>query len=695
MGLCPSLKGRKGGRSFVRPSSWARSGNRPFENTASRVEGRHAIRAPSTSLLILRLFLYDARMAAITLHNVGRQFGTQVVLRNVSLELQSSQIAGLVGDNGTGKTTLLKLINRDLKPDTGTITHERGLEIGFLKQEPEISLDRTLHDEVGSVFAELMALENKLHALSEEIAALHDDPKLAERMETYDRINARFIAAGGHTFETRLHEILGGLGFAPVDYARPLSVFSGGQKCRAALAKLLLGKRSFLLLDEPTNHLDIDATRWVEKFLAGHKGGALIISHDRYLLDRLCDRIIEVDRTRVTSYPGNYTNYVQTRKLRMVTKQRDFDKDTEFIRKEQAFIAKHLAGQRTKEAKGRRTRLERRLKAGEFVTESPTQTRTAKIAFRETSAQTGVVLRADELCMAYGDNTLFTNLTFQVHAGQCFGVTGPNGCGKTTLLKIGLAQFAPTAGSIALDPKLRVGYYSQEHQDLDPERTVVDEIRAAGIEFSEQDARSVLARFLFTGDDVFKPLGRLSGGEQSRVRLATLILNAPDILILDEPTNHLDIRSREALEDALKGFPGTIVVVSHDRYFLDRLVDRLLVMRSDRCVVYEGNYSYYVEQIEKQRERGAPPDRKKRKRQDSLRQQAKSSPSPFDRLSIDELEELVVQHETALAKLHERFGDPSVYKDPSVLEELQEQTEALDRELAEVDAAWQERVDSQ
>ncbi|MEE9294360.1 MAG: ABC-F family ATP-binding cassette domain-containing protein [Phycisphaerae bacterium] len=633
-------------------------------------------------------------MAAVTLQDVCRQFGTQVVLQDVSLELQAGQITGLVGDNGSGKTTLLRLINGDLKPDTGTITRERGLEIGFLKQEPEASPHQTLHDEVVSAFAEVLELEDKLHALSEEMAVLHEDPKLPELMESYQRVSARFIAAGGHTFETRVHEILGGLGFAPVDYAKPVSILSGGQKCRAALAKLLLCKGSFLLLDEPTNHLDIDAARWLEKFLAGHKGGAVVISHDRYLLDRVCQRIIEVDRTKVTSYPGNYTNYAETRQLRRLTQQREFDQAAEFIRSETEFIAKHIAGQRTKEAQGRRTRLQRRLKAGELTTEPPGKTRSAKIAFRETIAHTGIVLRADDLCMAFGDNALFKGLTFQVHGGQNFGITGPNGCGKTTLLRTGLGQLAPTSGSITLDPKLRVGYYCQEPVELDPERTAVDEIRTACSGLSELDARSLLARFLFTGDAVFKPLGRLSGGEQSRIRLLKLILDSPDILILDEPTNHLDIRSCEALEDALREFPGTIVVVSHDRYLLDGLVDRLLVMRSDGCTVFEGNYSFYVEQIEKQRKLGKPSNRKKTKDRGSIRRKP-SSPSLYDRLSIDEIEELVVQHETALAELHDRFGDPSVYKNPEMLQELQEQTEALEQQLAAVDAAWQERVDLQ
>ncbi|NOS99286.1 MAG: ABC-F family ATP-binding cassette domain-containing protein [Phycisphaerales bacterium] len=632
-------------------------------------------------------------MAAITLHNVVKQFGTQIVIRDVSLDLHAGQITGLVGDNGAGKTTLLKLISGDLQPDLGNVVRERGLEIGVLRQEPDISLERTLHDEVGSVFTDLLALEHKLHAVADEMAALHDDPRLPELMETYHRLEARFVAAGGHTFETRIHEILGGLGFSPADYTKQVAIFSGGQKCRVALAKLLLRNRTYLLLDEPTNHLDIDATRWLEKFLAGHKGGAVIISHDRYLLDRLCERIIEVNRTQATSYSGNYTRYAETRDVQMLTEQREFVKDAEFIRKERAFIAKHLAGQRSQEAKGRRTRLERRLKAGEFTTATRAESRTARIGFQETRAQTGVILRAETLAMAYGAHRLFQDLSFHIHGGTRFGITGPNGCGKTTLLKIILGEIAPTAGSVTLDRKLQVGYYGQEHVAFDPERSVVDEVRETCGVFSEAEARSLLARFLFTGDDVFKPLGKLSGGEMSRVRLIKLILTSPDMLVLDEPTNHLDIRSREALEGALREFPGTIVVVSHDRYFLDGLVDRLLVMRPDGYAVYEGNYTFYVQSVETQRRPAEPVVRAKPKRLKSAGPKP-SSKSRFDRLSVDELEALVVRHETALAALQERFGDPGVYKDPNLLEELQEETDALERELAEVDAAWQGRVDA-
>jgi len=637
-------------------------------------------------------------MAAIAVQCVTRQFGTQVVLENVSLELRSGETVGLVGANGAGKTTLFRLIAGELLPDTGTVTCSRDLEIGFLRQEPDVSFERTLHDEVGSAFADLLALENRLHDVSNEIAARADDPKLPEVMQRYERLNAKFIASGGHTFEARLNEILGGLGFSPGDYSRPMSKMSGGQKCRAALAKVLLQGRSFLLLDEPTNHLDIDAVRWLEKFLTGHHGGAVVVSHDRYLLDRLCDRIVEVDRGRITSFSGNYTNYVKTKEIRLLTQEREYEKDKEFIEKEQAFIAKHIARQRSKEARGRRTRLQRRLKAGEFVTEKPTAKRTAKISFKKTEAREGTVLRCDELCMSYNANVLFTDLTLQVRTGERFGITGPNGTGKTTLLKIILGQVGATGGEFTLDGGLTIGYYAQENVDLDVDRTVVDEIRAAQPGLTEQDARSYLGRYLLTGEDAFKTLGMLSGGEQSRVRLATLILQEPQLLILDEPTNHLDIPSREALEEALYGFGGTIIVVSHDRYFLDRIVDRLLVIRRGNHAVYDGSYSYYIEQVERQKadSRGkTPASPKKDKSRNAAGGKKKSEPSPYDRLSIDELEKMVIEREAKLAELHERFADSAVYKDPDTLADLREEVEAVESDLAEVDAAWQQRAELQ
>ncbi len=665
-------------------------------------------------------------MAVVVVFGITKQFGTQVVLQSVSLELRSGETVGLIGANGAGKTTLFRLIAGECQPDLGTITRARGLEIGYLKQEPEVSLTRTLHEEVGSVFADLLQLEQKLHAISEQMAAVSDQVRLKDLMASYDRVNGRFIAAGGHTFETRLNEIVGGLGFTQADHHLPMAVLSGGQKSRTALAKLLLQDRQLLLLDEPTNHLDIDAVRFLEKFLSGHRGGAVIISHDRYLLDRLCDRILEVERGEVSSFPGNYSNYAKTKEVRLLTRQRQFEKDQDFIEKERAFIAKHLAGQRTKEAQGRRTRLKRRMDAGEFVTDAPQTRRSTRLAFGRTETKGGTVLRCDELGMRYGDNVLFTDLTCQVFAGDSFGITGPNGTGKSTLLKIILSEISPYEGTVTLDTGRTVGYYAQEAVELDPERTVLDEIRAHRPELTEERARTMLGSYMFTGQDVFKKLKMLSGGEQSRVRLASLILADPEILILDEPTNHLDIPSCEVLEEALLNFGGTIIVVSHDRYFLDRIVDRLMVIRRGGHAIYNGNYSFYIEQVERQRvaarprrdrlpftsrsdvkgegtctprrnrkSKGGAASRKRLGKQADHRKDSKSKTSPHDRLSIEELEKLVIEREVELSLLHERFGDQAVCKDQDALAELQEQADALSAELAELDTAWQERVDAQ
>lgn len=636
-------------------------------------------------------------MAAITVQNVTKQFGTHRVLENVSLDLHPKETVGLIGANGSGKTTLFRIIAGELAPDPGTVTRSKVVDVGFLRQEPNLSAERTLRAEVGEAFVDLVEMETLMHDLCERMGTVDGDV-LTALMDRYERVNAHFIASGGQTFETQLNEILGGLGFSPVEYDQPIAQLSGGQKCRAALAKVLLKGSSFLLLDEPTNHLDIDAVRWLEKFLAAHRGGAVVVSHDRYLLDRVCDRIVEIENRRVSSYPGNYSNFVKTKAMRELSQQRRFVEDQAFIKKERDFIAKHIAGQRSAEAKGRRKRLERQLAAGEFTTETPSSRRSVKLGFAAAREKTGSIIQCDELTMRFGEKTLFTGVTLRVQAGQRLGITGPNGTGKTTLLRIILGELAATSGTVTFDSNLQVSYYAQDHQDLDPDQSMVDEIRAARPEFSEQDARSYLARFLFTGEDVFKPLGALSGGEQSRVRLAKLILRQADVLILDEPTNHLDIPACEALEQALSEFSGTILVVSHDRYFLDRLADRMLVLRRDGHGLYDGNYSDYIQQIERERSgsqpRRADTTRKKAKRAPKTSTGAASGPSPYDRMSVPEIEALLIERETELATLHERFGDSTVYKDPDVLADLREQSESLEQEIASIDAAWQQRADA-
>ncbi|MCC7292858.1 MAG: ABC-F family ATP-binding cassette domain-containing protein [Phycisphaerales bacterium] len=665
-------------------------------------------------------------MGVISIQNVTRQFGQCVVLSDLSLELGDREIVGLVGPNGAGKTTLFRLITGQLAPDLGTVTRARGLEVGYLSQEPELNLANSLHDEVAEVFTELLDIEHRMHDVSERLALLEHGPQQQELLEQYDRLHARFEAAGGYKIEARVGEILGGLGFEPADNALPLSALSGGQKCRAALAKLLLRERGFLLLDEPTNHLDIDAVRWLEKFLKGHDGGVVVISHDRYLLDRLADRIVEIDRGRAHSYPGNYSSYHQAREMRRLTLDRQYEKDREFIEKERDFIARFLAGQRSKEAQGRRTRLERRLAAGEFVTERPAHRQRVRLRFTETRAKGGEILRVEDLGKSYGEKRLFAGLNLQVAAGLRLGITGPNGTGKSTLLKILLEVVPQDEGTVRWDSKLAIGYYAQESAELDPSRTIMEEIRADQPHLSEQHVRNHLGAFLFTGEDVFKPLGKLSGGEQSRVRLIKLILSNPDVLVLDEPTNHLDIPSREALEEALADYPGTIIAVSHDRYFLDRIVERLLVMRPEGHRLFAGNYTTYIETLESEQAKAAqaaqeaedatPRATPSDKRRDGAAQRggSKGEPPPsatreelrrddplardrarYDSISIEAIEIKIYEHEQELTRLGERFSDPSVYRDAEKVEELQESIEAIKHELTVLQSAWDERAEYQ
>lgn len=635
-------------------------------------------------------------MGTIRVQNVTVQFGGQIVLEEASLDLTSGEIVGIVGPNGAGKTTLFRLITGQLHPDIGTVTCSRGLEVGYLAQEPQIAMQNTLHDEVLSAFARVLKLEQRQQALSEQIAAAHQGPDLAELMDQYDRVTAEFTAAGGYAYEQRLNEILGGLGFTEADRSLPMSSLSGGQKCRAALAKLLLQDSTYLLLDEPTNHLDIDAVRWLEKFLAGHHGGAAIVSHDRYLLDRLAQRVVEVDRRKIKSYPGNYSNYVHVKHLRELTQERQYEQDKAFIEKERDYIARNIYAQRHQQAQGRLKRLERRLSDGEFVLEKPSARKNIKLNFDTTVDEGRIILDVVDTSKQFGDKVLFRNLSLQLTAGQRLGITGPNGTGKTTLLKIILGLLPADEGNIDLDSKSIVGYYAQEGSGLNSNTTVIGEILAARPDFDEKIARSFLARFLFRGDDVFKRIDKLSGGEQSRVRLAKLILEQPNVLILDEPTNHLDIPSREALEEALDDFPGTIITVSHDRYFLDRIVQKLLVLRPSTHSLHLGNYSDYIREIEETaKTKTAVVERentKEKKRSPKLIQQQRKR-SRYDRMTLDELELFIIEREERLADLQARFSDPQVYRDGAAVNRIREEFDTLKAELTEAEAVWVRRAE--
>jgi ATP-binding cassette subfamily F protein 3 len=638
-------------------------------------------------------------MGSVSLRGIHHQYGAQIVLDDVRFEARSGEIVALVGPNGAGKTTLLRIIGGMLEPQRGEIKRSRGLRIGYLAQEPELDPDRSLRAEINTAFAHIDALERELHDVSDAIAACRDDTEHAALLARYDRLHARIEAAGGYQRTERIGEVVHGLGFTESDLDLPVAVLSGGQKCRAALAKLLLAGDDLLLLDEPTNHLDIDAVHWLERFLERHRGGAVIVSHDRYLLDRLAQRIVEVDRTRIREYSGNYSNYVATKARDALTRERQRVKDTEFVRKERDFIARHLAGQRTKEAKGRRARLQRRLADGEFVLEKQAADPSLRMAFDQVAVLSGPVVRVDDLTMGFGEKQLFADLGLQVPAGNVLGITGPNGTGKTTLLHILRDALAPRAGEVSWHAHAQIGYFAQEAQPSHDPHPVLEALRAEHPQLDEQRARDLLAQFGFRGSAVFKAVAQLSGGEHSRLRLLMLLLEAPNVLVLDEPTNHLDATAREALEEALTGYPGTIIAVSHDRYFLDRLVDQLLVLRPDEHELHAGNYSSYItardDRLSAERARAKAASEVRVKKKPTA--DANSKPArnrAYDALPVEEIEALIEAREERLTALNTRFAEAEVYRNPDRLAELHAEVAEVKQELAELETAWDERADA-
>jgi ATP-binding cassette subfamily F protein 3 len=637
-------------------------------------------------------------MGSVSLHNVSHQFGGQIVLSDITCDVRTGETVGLVGPNGAGKTTLLRIIAGMLVPETGRVTRSRDLRIGYLAQEPLLDLSRTLREEVATAFAHVHALEDELHTVSDAMAQTGDGDERRALMRAYDRLHAQIETAGGYRQSERIGEVLGGLGFSIDDLELPVRVLSGGQKCRAALAKLLLLDDDLLLLDEPTNHLDIDAVRFLERFLAGHRGGALIVSHDRYLLDRLAQRIIEVARTQVRAFSGNYSTYAESKERERLTLERQRDQDAAFIRKERGFIAQHLAGQRTREAKGRRKRLERRLAAGEFVLEAPGIPPALRLAFDDVESLGGTIIRADGLTKGFTNQPLFTDLTLSIDAGGSCGVTGPNGVGKTTLLRVLCGELPADAGECFIHPRARVGYFAQEAVSPRDAQTVVETVLHAHPGLGEQRCRDLLARFGFRGDAAFKTRAQLSGGEHSRLRLLLLLLEAPNVLLLDEPTNHLDADAREALEAALADYPGTVLAISHDRYFLDRLVDQLLVLRPGDHERHAGNYSSYIREFEARRsefrsERKAAGARTDRRAPEKKPVTPERPTARYDALSNEEIEDLIVEREHLIAELNSRFSDAGTYRSAEAVQKLHAALAAEREALAVLEAAWEERAD--
>lgn len=535
-------------------------------------------------------------MAMIKVVGLSKAFGSETIFKNVTFTVAEGQRVGLVGRNGAGKSTLLRCVMGTLEADSGSVSVTDQATIGYVQQSIDFGAP-TLREVVETAWEDVRRIEHELEDLTKRMGRT-SDPALLER---YAKLEDRFERLGGYAYETMTRRIMIGLGFTEADWDRAANDFSGGQKTRINLARALVRRPDFLLLDEPTNHLDIAMTEWLEDFLRSYRGGILLVSHDRYFLDAVTTDILDLEQHQVTSYRGNYSAFSKKKSARFYADLRAYEKQQEEIAQTEAYIRKYKAGIKAKQARGRQSQLNRLERLQKPVTET-----TLAFSFRPATGTAERVLDVQELAAAYGDRTIFKDISFLLRRGDTVGIIGPNGIGKSTLLSVITGEKTPAHGTVTFGNRVALGYYSQEHTNLHPNRTVLEEVMQE-YGCGEDDARHILGGFLFRGDDVYRLVGQLSGGEQARLALLLLLLEEPNVLILDEPTNHLDIPTREMIEDALLEFGGTYLVVSHDRYLLDRLVQRTLSFEDGTFREYLGNYSYWKEKRKELLETGRIP----------------------------------------------------------------------------------------
>jgi ATP-binding cassette subfamily F protein 3 len=523
------------------------------------------------------------------LSDVFKSYGAQDVLRGASLQINPGEHVGLVGRNGAGKTTIFRLVNLEETPDQGHVVRARGLKLGLLTQHVHFEAGSTVHESALAAFGHLQQIEHEMHDLEHRMADAGDD--LEKILSRYSDLQHEFEREGGFEYSAKAEAILQGLGFDRDTWQLETEKLSGGQQNRLGLACLLLSEPDVLLLDEPTNHLDVGAVEWLEEFLQGYPSGFVIISHDRYFLDRACRRIIEIENGRATSYTGNYSRYLVEREEQREIQQRAYDNQQRMIAKTEDFIRRNLAGQKTKQAKSRRTMLQRL----ERVDAVRTDQASGDFRLQEIERAGTHVLTVTEATIGYTDKVLGRDISLILRRGECLGVIGPNGSGKTTFVRTVLNKIPALSGEVRWGSKVQIGYYAQQLEDLDDRNEIIMELRrVAPASATAGELRSFLAKFLFVGDDVYKHIQDLSGGEKGRLALAKLIYSGANVLALDEPTNHLDIPSREALEEALAAYEGTIITISHDRYFLDRVATQILALDGAGNVEhYNGDYTEY------------------------------------------------------------------------------------------------------
>jgi len=635
-------------------------------------------------------------MTLLTVHNLTMYYGADLILDQIGFQVSHGEKLAIVGVNGAGKSTLLKIIGGLVTCDEGEINITRGHRVAYLPQEACFEIDRTLWQEMEAAFAHLKELQAEMRTLEERLSD-QTIPDWEDCMQRYGEITARFEHAGGYQIEQRIEYVLHHLGFTETHHHQPLAQFSGGQKTRAALAAILLSDPDLLLLDEPTNHLDLQALEWLDGFLQRWDGTLIVVSHDRYFLDKVTNRTLEITNMRLEDYPAGYNHYLVLKAERLERRLKEYEAQQEMIARTEEFIRRYKAGQRSKEAKGREKRLER-YKEDQMLTR-PEQQKNLKLNLNTQSRSGDMVLSFHELHIGYangtrpsttparGNSVLFTVDGLEMRRGERVALIGPNGSGKTTLLRTLVGDLQPIRGTFRLGHNVVIGYYAQGHESLNMQATILDEILRINPQIGNERARTLLGRFLFYEDDVFKRIKDLSGGERNRVALAQLTLQASNVLIMDEPTNHLDINARESLEDVLNDYPGTLFFVSHDRFFIDALADKLWIIEHGQVIEYLGSYSEYQQKRAREQER-ATEQKNKAKASAAANASQTQAEERKRKKRQTELESEIERIEQELAQVKQTLERASADQDVARITSLGEQYVELEARLEACYDEW-------
>ena len=627
--------------------------------------------------------------------NISKAFGTDEIIQHASFHIEEYEKAAIVGINGAGKTTLLRIIMGELEADSGEVILAKNKTIGYLPQNPDVEGNRTIYEEVLSAKEELISMQDRLISMEKKMSSL-DGGELEDFMDSYNRLNLEFERQGGYSYKSEIVGVLKGLGFAKEEFTKHMKELSGGQRTRVCLGKLLVTKPDVILLDEPTNHLDIGSITWLETFLLNYKGAVVIVCHDRYFLDKVVQKVVELDRRQVSVFSGNYSDYaVKKAQVREARLKQYYNQQRE-IKHQEEVIAKLKSFNREKSIKRAESR-EKMLDKVERLEKPAEENTDIHLNLEPRIVSGNDVLRVEGLCKSYPGQTLFTDLSFEIKRGERVALIGDNGTGKTTIFKIIMEMAEADGGTMTVGANVHIGYYDQEHQVLHMEKTLVEEISDAYPGLTNTEIRNVLAAFLFTGDEVFKRISDLSGGERGRVSLAKLMLSEANFLILDEPTNHLDITSKEILEQALNRYTGTVLFVSHDRYFINKTATRILNLTGQTLVNYIGNYDYYLEKCKEltqvfvsgqeedtqvQAESAGKADWKK-----SKEEKARLRKLENERKRTEEKIENVEQR---IVELEEAFADSEIATNSAKLQELHQEYEEKQRELEALYERWEE-----